>query len=151
VPSMNPDGLAAGTRTNAHGVDLNRNFPGADWRLQDAGTRYWSGPDAASERETRAMVRFLGDLAPHTVVSIHQPLSCVDLSGGDRSVTTWLADRLNLPVRRLGASGGNLTSWFNDTSQRDTAVTLELAPTVTGERVTRVADVLVKHAAYRAR
>src|SRR4051812_11202794 len=31
VPQLNPDGAARGTRQNAHGVDLNRNFP-AGWR-----------------------------------------------------------------------------------------------------------------------
>ena len=27
IPCLNPDGLSANTRTNANGVDLNRNFP----------------------------------------------------------------------------------------------------------------------------
>jgi len=31
VPDLNPDGVAVGTRQNAHGVDLNRNFP-VRWR-----------------------------------------------------------------------------------------------------------------------
>jgi hypothetical protein len=150
VPTMNPDGLAAGQRTNARGVDLNRNFPSSDWRYQDAGTRYYSGPRAASERETRAMVRFLDGLGPRTVVSIHQPLACVDFSGGDRSVTNWLAERLRLPARRLGASGGNLTSWFNEEYPKRTAVTLELGPTVTTAYGGHLTDVLFRHAAQRA-
>ena len=149
VPTMNPDGLAAHTRTNARGVDLNRNFPSSDWTLQGAGTRYWSGPAPASERETRVMVRFLSDLVPHTIVSIHQPLACVDFSGGDRSATRWLADRLHLPAKTLGASGGNLTAWFNDAFPRQTALTLELAAHVGADRVSEVADVLVRHAARR--
>ncbi|WP_425551014.1 DUF2817 domain-containing protein [Actinoallomurus oryzae] len=31
IPALNPDGMAARTRGNAHSVDLNRNFP-AGWR-----------------------------------------------------------------------------------------------------------------------
>ena len=31
IPVLNPDGLLAGTRQNAAGVDLNRNFPASTW------------------------------------------------------------------------------------------------------------------------
>src|SRR5689334_669483 len=44
IPAVNPDGLQAHTRKNAHGVDLNRNFP-YRWRdhvPQSSG--YYPGP-----------------------------------------------------------------------------------------------------------
>lgn len=55
VPYVSPDGVAAGSRTSAAGVDLNRNYD-HEWRAGGlAGTRPFSEP------ETRA-VRALGDL-----------------------------------------------------------------------------------------
>ena len=50
IEDANPDGAAANSRHNAHGVDLNRNFP---YRWQPGDGIYESGPGPASEPETR--------------------------------------------------------------------------------------------------
>ena len=58
-PMVNPDGLVALGRTNAHGVDLNRNF-GVRWqpRTRKDPERH-PGPSAFSEPETCAVRDFL--------------------------------------------------------------------------------------------
>ncbi|QWZ08534.1 hypothetical protein KRR39_01270 [Nocardioides panacis] len=61
VPVANPDGLARGTRRNAHGVDLNRNYP---YRWADLDGHYESGPRAGSEPETRALMAFFDEVRP---------------------------------------------------------------------------------------
>ena len=53
VPTVNPDGVAADRRTNAHGVDLNRNFA-YHWRPTSKGLT-WSGPRPLSEPESVAL------------------------------------------------------------------------------------------------
>jgi hypothetical protein len=114
IPTMNPDGLARGTRKNAHGVDLNRNFPFA-WADLDG--NYESGPGPASEPETRAVMRFFKQVRPRYVVSFHQPLYGVDTS--TRSTQRFairLARGLNLPRKSLVCGGvchGTFTMWFN--------------------------------------
>jgi protein MpaA len=42
VLALNPDGLLRGTRGNAAGVDLNRNFPAADWKARTV-IHHWTG------------------------------------------------------------------------------------------------------------
>ena len=53
VTSVNPDGCARGTRQNADGVDLNRNFPSNWARIGRRGSFQWSGPRPLSEPESR--------------------------------------------------------------------------------------------------
>ena len=83
VPVLNPDGRAAGTRGNAHGVDLNRNFP---WRWRRMGGFYESGPRPLSEPEARIAYRLILRLRPHVSIWFHQHLDLVWASGGDRSI-----------------------------------------------------------------
>jgi hypothetical protein len=60
TPCLNPDGLTAGIRRNAHNVDLNRNYPVPDGSIGDDGT--WT-----REPETVAVIDF--GAAHHFVVS----------------------------------------------------------------------------------
>jgi protein MpaA len=113
IPTYNPDGLARHSRRNAHGVDLNRNFP-HDWADLDG--NYESGPRPASEPETRAVMRFLRRIDPRRVLSFHQPLNGVDTDTKDSRFARRLARALRLPQTRLDCGGtchGTMTSWFN--------------------------------------
>jgi predicted deacylase len=112
VPVYNPDGLARHTRRNAHGVDLNRNYP-YKWIRQ--GGSYDSGPRPRSEPETRAMIRFLKKVKPAYILSFHQPLHAVDVTERP-AFSKKVAKALKLPMSRLRCGSschGTMTMWFN--------------------------------------
>lgn len=122
VLAANPDGILRGTRGNARGVDLNRNFPTRDWRpgtvthrstMEDPSDILLGTGDApASEPETRALMSLIDDLRPAAVVALHAPLACIDDANasplGER-----LARRTGLPfVRDVGyATPGSFGTW----------------------------------------
>lgn len=86
LPTVNVDererqleGIPWYLRTNANGVDLNRNFP-ADWETVETGYGLVSsdpdaityrGPHAGSEAETQAVMRFFESTRPQVVFSFH--------------------------------------------------------------------------------
>ena len=80
APVVNPDGLSRGKRANAHGVDLNRNFPGT-WQKQATKARYNPGPKPASEPETRAVIKLIETYNPSKIVSFHQPFHTLNYTG----------------------------------------------------------------------
>ena len=123
VPVLNPDGVAADTRQNAHRVDLNRNFP---WRWRDLEGVYDSGSHAASEPETRAAMRLILRVKPTISIWYHQHLNLVDESGGNVALERRYARLVGLQPFRLARYPGSVASWENTVLPRSTAFVVEL-------------------------
>jgi beta-N-acetylhexosaminidase len=127
VDSVNPDGVRRGTRQNARGVDLNRNF-GRRWA---GGGRpfdtYYPGPRPFSEPESQAVRRLVRRLRPDVTIWYHQHMRLVDESwGADSRLARAYARRVGLPARRLPLSHGYATSWENTTFPGTSAFVVEL-------------------------
>lgn len=125
IPTINPDGQAAGTTGNAHGVDLNRNFP-YHWRYLGGSGHFNSGPRPLSEPESRAVHRFLLRVKPRLSIWFHQPLALVDDSQGSRRLERTFARLVRLPLRRLTDYPGSITNWETHYFPHSTAFVTEL-------------------------
>ena len=123
IPTLNPDGGAAGTRGNAHGVDLNRNFP---WHWQHLSGVHYSGPKALSEPESRVAYRLILRVKPVVAIWFHQHLDLVDESGGKFAIERRFASLVHLRLMRLAHYPGSVVSWQNAKLHDTTAFVVEL-------------------------
>ena len=132
VPVVNPDGLLmrTPTRTNANGVDLNRNFPTPRWAEEapkywaertQKDPRRWPGPAALSEPEVRFVVETMERWKPDLIVSVHAPYGVLDYDGP--SVPPQRLGRLFLD--RLGIFPGSL-GYYGGMHKNVPVVTIEL-------------------------
>jgi protein MpaA len=144
VRDLNPDGVAAGTRQNAHGVDLNRNFPYA-WRpLGAPGDQQYSGLRALSEPESRIARALILRLAPQITIWFHQPENVTDISGGDIRIERRFATLGGLPLKRLPRYPGSATGWQNHRLRGTTAFVVELpAGRLSPRQTNRIANAVL--------
>jgi protein MpaA len=125
VRTGNPDGRAAGTRQNARGVDLNRNFPWR-WRPGARGT-YFPGARAGSEPETQALMRLVKRVRPQLAIYYHQHMGItVRARGADPAVQREYARRTGLPLRSLPDYRGTAIGWQNHLIRDGSAFVVEL-------------------------
>ena len=110
VPNLNPDGYAAGTRANARGVDLNRNFA------------------TATERETRIAMTLIRRVRPSETIWFHQyygPREFVRAWGPSVAAGRAYAARARIAFRRLAWPPGSATRWQNRTFPGTSAFVVE--------------------------
>lgn len=81
IPCLNPDGYEQNHRTNASGVDLNRNYPAKSWVAEAKEPRYHPGPSPGSEPEIKAVVRLMDELNPRLIIHCHSWQPCVVFTG----------------------------------------------------------------------
>jgi murein peptide amidase A len=110
VEDLNPDGTAARRRGNAHGVDLNRNFPAASFR---AGK---NGREPLSEPESRALFELVTGWQPELVLVAHSWRSAqfVNYDGPARAAAELFAALSGFELREssaLAPTPGSFGSW----------------------------------------
>ena len=133
-PLMNPDGLLKkkSGRTNANGVDLNRNFPTRDWKeksehywivLTNKNPRRYPGTHPLSEPETRWLYGEINDFNPDVIIAVHAPHGIVDFNHNGATDAPHSLGRLHLNL--LGTYPGSLGN-FAGIQRRIPVLTIEL-------------------------
>jgi murein peptide amidase A len=126
VPVMNPDGLAVDTRQNAHGVDLNRNFPSLWQRFGRPGSTYYSGTRPFSEPETRVARALILRIKPQVTIWFHQHMDVVWAYGRSTAAGRRYARLAGMRLLHRAWLAGSATNWQNHLRGGGSSLTVEL-------------------------
>jgi protein MpaA len=126
LASLNPDGVAHGSRQNAHGVDLNRNFPARWQAFGRPGSTYYSGPKPFSEPETRAARGLILRIKPQLTVWFHQHLNAVWAYGRSTAAGRRYARLAGMRLLHRPWLAGSATNWQNHLQGGGASITVEL-------------------------
>lgn len=92
IPQINPDGVLTKSRLNAHGIDLNRNFPANDWQTQvtlpggNGVVTQDGGPSPLSEPESLALANYVQSNNPRLVLTYHSSAAIVEANESGDSI-----------------------------------------------------------------
>lgn len=98
VPVLNPDGVHRGTRWNAHGVDINRNFPTANWENGERKGIARHGTEPASEPETKLVMALIERYRPRLIITLHAALHVVNYDGPGKEIAERIGALNGYPV-----------------------------------------------------
>lgn len=125
VHQLNPDGYARRSRTNAHGVDLNRDFL------------------ATTQRETRIARKLVLRLKPDVTIWFHQPQAVVRAWGPSQATARRYARLAGVPYRALRWPPGSASRWQNGIGQISFVVELPAGELAEGA-ARRYADAVLR-------